>query len=444
MLRTCQRTAAGYNKRDKRAGRGKLPDRSRQSCIKGYLYAILLQSLRRSDTIRSGSPMELAGFCSEKLASWQGGILMTWLSIVTVMVLVSLPNNQRAAHHRSNLQHQLRLRVQTPSSLGHAFTSTANKTIIPKYKTTVAFIVPLAPRHFELAFQNILPYFEMNWQPEVSLMLVFTTEGEMNDFFHHYQPLNASFMKHAEDYSLLKYPGIDYAVLNDGFNEYPEGFSNMVTLKKWFGIYAQRRKQPRDFYLTVDAEIAFVKNIDEAFFERLRNRRAIFGLGDWGIGCYEGIHGVVKDFFHTVLQPSADEMEYFFSKATYFWFTDIPLYREVDMDDFFLKINWSLSKEFAASINNFWIFDYLVYGIYMVIYKDWDVVRPKDFGIDVPSLCAMEDGGTTVDILRRILPIYAPLWVNAAAYDNILRSLSPGADLINNFYMIYHLDRRNR
>jgi hypothetical protein len=237
-------------------------------------------------------------------------------------------------------------------------------------KDSILFILPLAPKHFSFAAENWLPFFLSEQSLEnVHLLIVFSTHDESTQFRKSYN-LDVN----------LNPPGkIFYAVYADTFpfDTHPTG--SVVTLKKWFGIKHARLATSYEFYIPMDTEAIFLKPIDMYFLKTLRARNSFIGdVQPHGLAVR-----IVDSIKNWLLQrdPNVSLLEAF-ERPFFFWYSDVPFYREQDLDGFFNFIRYEETSEFAASIK--WeYFDHLVYGFYLMHAKGFRPIYTSDIGFNI-------------------------------------------------------------
>ena len=64
----------------------------------------------------------------------------------------------------------------------------------------------------------------------------------------------------------------------------------------------------------------------------------------------------------------------------YFWFSDIPIYDTKIASEFFEFINFENYETFVNKLT-WWVFDYIPYIYYCVLYKGYDLINLKEYGI---------------------------------------------------------------
>jgi hypothetical protein len=139
-------------------------------------------------------------------------------------------------------------------------------------------------------------------------------------------------------------------------------------------------KDQYEYVAAVDAETEFVstRNVYEKFKSRCEIKK-YFG---------STVIGKRGEFFKNIMEhPSIffnDKIEELQSKTYdltfYFWFSDIPIYDTTIAKDFLKFIEFENYEKFVDKIS-WWIFDYILYGYYCILYKDYEVVNLRNYGL---------------------------------------------------------------
>lgn len=199
---------------------------------------------------------------------------------------------------------------------------------------------------------------------------------------------------------------------------------NPVTIKKFYGIKVLAERY--NYIAAVDCECIFTKHMSAGTM--LDNI--------WQAGTYlaanrsiKGADVVLRCAIALGLQHDPRIIEETNSFKYTWWFNEIPVYRTADIDSFF---DWLEKNDYLRTIYyNWYCFDYLVYGIWMILEKN---MKLKKYAIgnltsiiealwrpEIPCKMAIEKKVGTHWTAR----------VNLGTRDN------------PNIYMQFHRDRRN-
>ena len=279
---------------------------------------------------------------------------------------------------------------------------------------TCIFIVPLAPKHFHLAHDNILPFF-VNNPMQLDLLLVFSTYEEKKQF----------------DFGGANSSRISSIVYADYFDV--KETVNPASMKKFLAIdYLRKNKRPYEFYIGIDAETLFFKPLDESFLLHLRQKSSILGFSNLQ-GREDGLINDTREYFKGKI-PEADLIRLFDSPRNWNWWSEIPFFRDEDIDEFFDFIGYEVSSKFSSSYR--WnLFDHIVYSYWLMARKNFTKVIT-----DAKVPCCGMEGLKDPKEFRKILIQFKPLWVSFALYKNIVANPLDW-DLLQYIPMAFHIDR---
>ena len=279
---------------------------------------------------------------------------------------------------------------------------------------TCVFIVPLAPKHFDLAHYNILP-FVVNNPMHIDLLLVFSTDEEKKQF--DFGGANSSRI------SSIVYA--DYFDVKQTFNP--------ASMKKYLAIdYLRKNKKPYEFYIGIDAETLFFKPVDEAFLLHLRQKSSVLGFSH-----LHGIEGGMIDNARLFFKDRVTESELihlFDTPRNWNWWSDIPFFREEDIDEFFDFIGYEISSRFSSSYHG-QLFDHMLYSYWLMARKNFTKIIT-----DAQTQYAGAEGLYDAKEFRKVLLQFKPVWVCMTLYKNIV-SNPMDWDLLQYIYMAFHADR---
>jgi len=180
--------------------------------------------------------------------------------------------------------------------------------------------------------------------------------------------------------------------------EHMRGYSSIVNVKKigalatlfdkydWIGIY--------------DCETEYVKpvNLDELYAE-IGSRKYVKGnYADVGGGIIKKVATLLGlDTNRRVINETKDF-------SLYWWFQDIPVY---DTSESYLFLEWLQTRPNINQIlNEYHCFDFLMYSLYMIAYRDWEV-HPYDFHLDIG---AVEQFRLDEEQRLKIIEAFQPHW----------------------------------
>jgi len=243
------------------------------------------------------------------------------------------------------------------------------------------FIIPTWPPHYHyLDFLNNLPdildfdiYLVLSYREDL-------TNLESLNYKNIYKTIII------ENYLDRKY--ID-DILNKSIEE-----QGIITLKKYIALDILKDKY--EYLCTVDSESEFVST--NSVYEKLKkycDRKIIIG------STVDSTRNVTNSFFvmsqnelvkvvekinnESILLFNGEDIEEINSKINnrfYFWYSDIPVYDSKILIDFFnhIKFNSDSYIEFSKRLN-YYIFDYISYAYYCILYKDYNIMDIKEYGV---------------------------------------------------------------
>jgi hypothetical protein len=155
------------------------------------------------------------------------------------------------------------------------------------------------------------------------------------------------------------------------------GYGSIVNVKKITAIKALYDKY--DWLGVYDCETEYVKpvNLDELYAE--------IGSRKYVKGNYATMGGDIIKKVATILGLDTNKRVINETKdfSLYWWFQDIPVYDTSEMN---LFLEWLESRPNINEIlNEYHCFEFLVYSLYMIAYRDWEV-RTYDFHLDIGAV----------------------------------------------------------
>lgn len=280
--------------------------------------------------------------------------------------------------------------------------STANK---------VAFIIPVYPPHYGyLDFLNNLPnvldfdiYFILSYKEDLDIL---------NSY--NYNPVYKTILLDQE---------LDHSLISNMINS-----RVIIMFKKLYAI--NLLKDQYDYIAAVDSEIEFVDvyNVYEKFKQHC-DRKKIFGSsvgGERGRGLKE-----IIEYSSLFFEDNIEELKNKTCGLThYFWFSDIPIYDSKIAAEFLKFIDFENYEQFVNKIC-WWVFDYIAYIYYCVLYKDYELVNLRDYGIARNWSMESMPIETYFEVYEKLS--YKPLWLIHDAYHQNKEQISKGEIL-----MTYH------
>lgn len=159
-------------------------------------------------------------------------------------------------------------------------------------------------------------------------------------------------------------------------------------------------------------------------------------LGDEATGPFLGdfMRGIVNV---TQMRFFSGKLNHVFDRNFYFWWSDVPFYRDSDIDSFFEFIGFKPKYSFVETIGRN-TFDHYVYGCWLIYAKNFSSIYTSDFGIQMGSSLEEE---YDVEEYRQILNHYRPSWMSNLLYLNITKDEKACIGCLDDIYMLYHIDR---
>jgi len=148
----------------------------------------------------------------------------------------------------------------------------------------------------------------------------------------------------------------------------------IITQKKYFGVKSEfDRSEDVSYVLVTDSESIACKrcNLYDLVHARYVKKQIKANKSIYG--------GNIIRRICTVLRPHID-YDFIAAKtesfSLYWWMNDACIYSRSDFNEFYL---WLRSlPAYQELIDDYWCFDYLLYTIYLVIYKGFEIIRVPD------------------------------------------------------------------
>ena len=203
----------------------------------------------------------------------------------------------------------------------------------------------------------------------------------------------------------------------------------IITFKKYYALNIL--KDSYSYLATCDSEIEFIKcNSITSRFKQFCDKRKLIGsvvdLNSINIDLAKSINKGSTIFFeYEEVREVSDDFRF------YFWFSDIPIYDSEIISEYLDFINFEEYESFVDKID-WYFFDYISYGYYCLLFKNYSKINIKDYGINrnwslesIPYAMYKEIEETTG---------YSPLWaINNTWQEN-------KEQLIDKIILSYHLN----
>ena len=273
----------------------------------------------------------------------------------------------------------------------------------------IAFLIPIYPPHYPFIYKlidkvNTEGFYKMDF------FLVFSNQDDYDEFEY------KEYIKH------IIVPSDK--IINTNAH---------VPFKKFYALNYLKDNTQYDYFISCDAEIDIIlenftsdniKNKIDAIF----NNKKIYG----GYTEHSDIHKITESTA-TIFNNDADIVKIKENTSNYrlfYWWSDLPVYKQSHLNDFFLKINYN---------NLTWYhFDHMVYLNFLFLYHNFQIINVTNTLNVRWSLENFEtDDIKDLDILKNNLD-YTFSWVNPSLYQKHKEYL-----IKNGSFIIFHLDRWN-
>jgi len=268
-----------------------------------------------------------------------------------------------------------------------------------------AFVIPLHPKHFMYG-TGILKY-----TIDADVYFVFTTNNEKDTFKVYNPKFDDSFAIVLTDFI----NDLSVLILNNGF----------VTVKKLYALSILYTKY--DFIACVDSEIHFLKT--EGFYEMMKDMcelKTVYGGDSTNYRDHREI--IVKTLTQVTPTANREELAKLSKNYTiYTWWSNIPVYNCAHVRPF---LNWIDFKIEFLSRFNWFVFDNMLYDYFCILFYQYKLVVVPEMQRSLEQQCSnvIENVNTNIGKLY---------WVNFQAFRQ-----NSEYYLKNNFFIVYHLDRR--
>lgn len=214
----------------------------------------------------------------------------------------------------------------------------------------IAFIIPTYPPHFNYA-KNFLETFRKNsLNLQADLFFIFSDESEAQEFGEY-------------EYKII---------LPDELRIFENG--GIINIKKFFALKSLQNQY--DYYIVLDSESEIIKNVDlYSICNSIYETKKLYGNTVWN---FEHIgmckireqcksHFKSNENFSTLAEKEKD---------LYLWFSNLPVYKNEFLQDFFVSIDFNNSISTLTGLD----FDHYIYMYYLILYKNFKVVDLKMHG----------------------------------------------------------------
>ncbi len=263
----------------------------------------------------------------------------------------------------------------------------------------IAFLIPIHPPHYHFIY-NLLNKCKSN-DIEIDIFLVFSNKI---------------------DYDRFNMKNEIQPIICDVLNT-----NSIVTYKKFFGL-KHLANSKYDYIICCDSEIDiisdnFTNEVINNKIQNIFNNKKIYAGDVDHVGLMQ-----ITESSANIFPNNIELLKNITNNFTmYFWWSDLPVYRTIDIIPFFNMINYE---------NIVWEhFDYIIYQCYLILYHGFEIINTTP----ITNLkWSLENLYTTdIDILNKLIDInYGFSWNTKRMYE------------LNNFFinsqkgfLIYHLDR---
>lgn len=214
-------------------------------------------------------------------------------------------------------------------------------------KNNIAFIIPIYPPHFDYGNALLKSFYDKSLETQADLWFVFTNEEESNKYGAYENKIILP-----EELRIFDNKGI-------------------INIKKFYGLKTLQNKY--DYYIVLDSEIEFIKNINlYRICEQIYNEKKLYGNSVWNfehLGM-ERIRSKCRSYFKSCTNFKNIVNE---EKDLYLWFSNLPVYKNEYLSDFFDTINYNKNIYNLTSLD----FDHYIYMYYLIIRKNFKIIDLK-------------------------------------------------------------------
>jgi hypothetical protein len=264
--------------------------------------------------------------------------------------------------------------------------------------TNTAFLIPIHPPRYDFMYKLIDKC--KNNHIEIDIFLVFSNNADYDDF---------------------NMKGEIKPIICDPFKT-----DSIVTFKKFYGL-KQLANSAYDYIICCDSEIDILchnftnENINSKIQQIFDNKKIYAGHTDKGaLPCITQTSANLFPEKHDLLKNITNDF------SLYFWWSDLPVYRRVDITPFFNMIN--------CDIIVWEHFDHIIYQYYLILYHGFEIINTTPITGIKWSL--EEFRINDIDILNKLVGInYGFSWIAKKTYElnkNFIESQKG--------FLLYHLD----
>jgi len=260
----------------------------------------------------------------------------------------------------------------------------------------VAFIIPLAPKHYHYIY-NLIDLMNTN-NIKIDLYIVFSNNNEYN-LFNKKDDIKSIIIPHT----------------NTG---------NIVTYKQFFALEQLKNDDRYDYFIVCDSEITIIpENFTE---ENILNK--INNIFENKI-IYAGEDKNSRRITETSAKIISNKLQDITKNYNlYYWWSDLPVFKRDHLEDFFNKINYSNI--------NWHHFEHIIYLNYLILYYDFKMVNLTKL---INHNFSLESYNTNNKNHLKLLEEnkYGFSFVVPKFYNNHKEFLNK-----QKCFLLYHLDRR--
>jgi hypothetical protein len=263
----------------------------------------------------------------------------------------------------------------------------------------ITLLIPLHPPKYHFIY-SLLNRFDNN-NIEIDIHLVFSNRA---------------------DYDMFSMKDKIHPIFSE-----PNQTKSIITYKKFFGLkYLADSKY--DYIICCDGEIDiipsnFTNEIINSKIKQIFDNKKIYA-GNANGSLAPSIMNTSANLFPEKYEYLKDITQNF---KLYFWWSDLPVYRRVDLHPFFNMINYD---------NIVWEhFDHIIYQYYLILCDNFEIIDTTPITHKTWSLEGLDTDN--MDILNSLLSIHYGFSWNTNKFYNINKTFIESQQ----GFLIYHLDR---
>jgi hypothetical protein len=188
-------------------------------------------------------------------------------------------------------------------------------------------------------------------------------------------------------------------------------FTSIVTIKKFYALSILVNEYK--YFGVFDSEVVVVKpvNLNDMYSDIFNCKKLKCNISHNG-------SNLIKNAYEKLqLSDKSNKMEQIIRGKYYWWFNEIPVYESESVKRFLSHLN-NLNNLNEIQ-NDYWCFDYILYGIWLLIMEDFDIQK-----IDVTSEWGVvEDNRIVQEEKDKLTSLFNSFWEtnskNHHSYDKI-------------------------